>query len=91
MKNSALVFITRNSKIALITGASSGIGEAFAISFAGLGYSLIITGRRKDRLTRLSQHLQARFGVTVEIFVADLSEDQNAMKLKSIIPNIRDY
>ncbi len=39
-----------NKKIALITGATSGIGQASAKLFAQNGYQLIITGRRKDRL-----------------------------------------
>lgn len=40
-------------KVALITGATSGIGEAAAYMFASNNYNLIITGRRSDRLKKL--------------------------------------
>lgn len=44
-------------KIALVTGATSGIGKATAIALAGLGYDIIATGRRQDRLSALSDEL----------------------------------
>ncbi|MER2996258.1 SDR family NAD(P)-dependent oxidoreductase [Pontibacter populi] len=49
------------SKIALVTGATSGIGRATAVALAKHGYQLIVTGRRKERLEELQQELQ---GVT---------------------------
>ncbi len=51
--------------IALITGATSGIGKASAEIFAKNGYNLIITGRRKDRLGKLSDELNNKFKVKV--------------------------
>ena len=45
-------------KVALITGATSGIGEATALMFASNGYNLIITGRRSDRLKTLKNKLK---------------------------------
>ncbi len=49
----------------LITGATSGIGEAIAMKFAEASDRLIITGRRKDRLDQLAEHLRENFGVEV--------------------------
>lgn len=49
-------------KIALVTGATSGIGEAVAILMAKEGYKLIITGRREDRLHKLASELKTEYG-----------------------------
>lgn len=50
---------------AIITGATSGIGQATALRLAKLGYNLIITGRRADRLEALSQQITATHNVHV--------------------------
>ncbi len=50
-------------KIALITGATSGIGKATAQTFAANGYDLIITGRRQDRLDELNDSLVKEFKI----------------------------
>lgn len=52
-------------KIVLITGATSGFGEACAYKFAAEGYDVIITGRRKDRLDTLSEILPSKYGIQV--------------------------
>ena len=49
-----------NKKTVWITGASSGIGQEFARQYARLGFRLILTARRKDRLDTLAEELQAR-------------------------------
>ena len=46
-----------NNRIALITGATSGIGEATAVALAGAGFDLVITGRREERLRELAGRL----------------------------------
>ena len=53
------------TKIALITGATSGIGRACAYTFAKNNHDLIITGRRKDRLEQISKELNSEYGINV--------------------------
>ena len=65
-------------KIALITGATSGIGEACARKFAQGGYDLIITARREDLLNTLKAELEAA-GAKVKTLVFDV-RDANAAK-----------
>ena len=52
--------IFKMQKIALITGATAGIGEAVALSFAENGINVIITGRREERLSALKSKLEAK-------------------------------
>lgn len=59
-------------KIALITGATAGIGEACARLFASYRYNLIITGRRTDRLQRLADELTLENGVEVRVLTMDV-------------------
>ena len=61
------------SKLALVTGASSGIGWAFAQRLAADGYDLVAVGRRLDRLKELAASLT---GVQTEPLAADLSTDE---------------
>jgi short-subunit dehydrogenase len=65
-----------SSKTCLITGASAGIGEAFADVFAGEGFDLVITARRADRLEAVAARVRARHGVTVHTLVEDLADPQ---------------
>ena len=61
-------------RTALITGASSGIGAAFADVFAAEGFDLAITARRDDRLRALAGRVEERFNARVHVLHADLSE-----------------
>jgi NADP-dependent 3-hydroxy acid dehydrogenase YdfG len=51
------------SKIILVTGASSGFGKAIATKFAAGGWSVILTGRRKEKLEALAKALEANYGI----------------------------
>jgi len=59
-------------KIALITGATAGIGEACARLFASYRYNLVITGRRADRLRLLADELMRENGVEVRVLTMDV-------------------
>jgi short-subunit dehydrogenase len=58
----------------LITGSSSGIGEAFAEVFAAHGFDVVLTARREDRLRTVATRLEERFGVRTHVIPADLSD-----------------
>lgn len=65
---------TPPTRTALITGASSGIGEAFADVFAAEGFNLVIAARRADRLNAVADRLRKQHGIHVEVIVVDLSK-----------------
>ena len=62
--------------IAVITGASSGIGESFARILSSQGFNLVITARRKERLESLASELEEKEGITVKIIPGDLSQTE---------------
>jgi short-subunit dehydrogenase len=64
--------MTERKRLALITGASSGIGQAFARRLGAQGYNLVVVGRRRDRLDDL---VAALANVEVRPLVADLGTD----------------
>lgn len=59
---------------ALITGASAGIGEAFAHELAARQMNLVLVARSQAKLIRLAEDLQAKFGIQVEVVAQDLTE-----------------
>ncbi|ETZ20567.1 SDR family NAD(P)-dependent oxidoreductase [Pedobacter sp. V48] len=65
------------SKIALITGATSGIGAACAHLFAAQGYNLVLLGRREQLLTEVSKHLEDKYAVEVKKIVADVRDNED--------------
>lgn len=69
---------------ALITGASSGIGEEFARQLAANGENLILVARRKERLEALAAELRPK-GIQVEIIVADLGNMAEVDSLAAMI------
>ena len=59
---------------ALVTGATSGIGLSFAHQLAERGHDVVLVARDRVRLENVSDELQATYGVSTEILVADLSD-----------------
>jgi short-subunit dehydrogenase len=70
-----------SGKWALVTGASAGIGAAFAEELARGGTNLVLTARRRERLEELAQKLAAAHKVDTKIFVADLGETDAPAKI----------
>ena len=74
-------------KIILITGATSGIGEACAKKFAAAGYHLIITGRRSERLLNLKAAIEKDHAVKVLPLIFDV---QDRTAVAEILGNLPD-
>ena len=66
-------------KVALITGATSGIGTACAIRFAIGGYDLILTGRNKERMEEVKEEAEKE-GACVQTFIFDISDLESVEK-----------
>ncbi|HET9177200.1 MAG TPA: SDR family oxidoreductase [Terriglobia bacterium] len=70
---------------ALITGASSGIGECFARALAGRGHNLVLTARSEGKLSQLAADLVRQRSIQAEVIPADLSSRDAAPQLISIL------
>ena len=75
------------AKIALITGATSGIGEACAHLFAAQQYDLILTGRREERLENLAAQINTNYNVEVAIAAFDVRNREEVVKNLEGLPN----
>ena len=67
--------MTKSSDYAIITGASSGIGRAMALSMARAGHNLLLTARNKASLKKLCDELADNYDIKAEYIAADLTKD----------------
>lgn len=74
-------------KTALITGATSGIGEATAYSFAEKGFKLILTGRRADRLEKLSEDIKKQFNTDIHLLAFDVRNKEEVEQAIKSLPD----
>jgi uncharacterized protein len=77
------------AQMVLITGASSGIGEALADCFAKQGFNLVLVARSADKLKDLAKQLTLTYGVKTWVAPADLSQPDAAQKLAAAMKRAR--
>ena len=73
-------------RIALITGATSGIGRATALKLAQGDFNLIVTGRRKDRLEELKKEIEVKYKKDVHILNFDIRSNEQVEKAIDSLP-----
>ena len=78
-----------NKGIALVTGASSGIGAIYADRLAKRGYDLILVARNGERLSALASRIGAETGRKVETVVADLGAQADLAKVEAVLKGDR--
>lgn len=68
-------------KIALVTGGGTGVGKAISTALLGVGWTVVITGRRKDVLDEAASALAAETKGTVKPIVSDVSDRSRSANL----------
>jgi short-subunit dehydrogenase len=74
-----------SEKVALVTGATSGLGREFARQLAMRGYDLIITGRRRNEIQKVAAEIRTQYKVGVKVIIAELSRASDVAKVVSAI------
>ena len=75
--------MNKNTGLAVITGASSGIGAVYAARLAARGHRLLLVARRPDRLASLQAELSRAHGVEVQTLVADLERPEDVLNVEA--------
>ena len=77
MKNEqSSAMVQRYGSYAMVTGASEGIGRAFAEKIASVGLNVVLVARREDRLNALASELESRYSILCPVIQADLSSEE---------------
>ncbi len=71
----------KRNTAALVTGASGGLGTAFARLCAEDGYDLVLSARNEEKLNRLKEELEQKYGIKAYVCPADLSKPDEALKI----------
>ena len=75
--------------LAVVTGASSGIGAVFARALAARGYDLALVARREDRLRQLANELSANFHANCTLLKADLTREAELLSVEEFLAGAR--
>lgn len=81
MTSSSGEFLKKYGPWAVVTGASEGIGAAFAAELASKGLNLVLVARREDRLEAMAKALSGKFGIEVRMQATDLANKSGALGL----------
>ncbi len=73
------------NRLAIITGASRGIGLAVAHAFGAIGFDLLLCARNSSNLEEIAQQIQSGYGVNVKTFAADLSNKNECQALVAFV------
>jgi short-subunit dehydrogenase len=75
---------------AFITGASSGMGKAFAHELASKGYNLILVSKEKEKLDAASEEIINKYGIDVKAYPTDLGNDNEICRIEKMIYSLKD-
>ena len=77
--------MSSNNPVAVVTGASSGIGAVYADRLAARGYDLVLVARRIERLHTLGDALSAKHGIGVRTIEADLTDEPGLVRIETLL------
>jgi hypothetical protein len=80
--------VSHERKMALITGATSGIGAAYAQALAEQGYDLIITGRRREIIEDVARRIEKKYHVSASVVIVELSDMVDFNQLVELVREI---